>query len=57
MLRYYKLWSKRTQEDIDKALNDDEKTSKPESLTMWVDGERQMSFYKEVTKEYTKKQE
>lgn len=46
---------KRTQEDIDKALNDDEKTSKPESLTMWVDGDRQMSFYKEVTKEYTKK--
>lgn len=24
----------RTQEDIDKALNDDEKTAKPKSLTM-----------------------
>ncbi|MCD8778992.1 extracellular solute-binding protein [Mammaliicoccus sciuri] len=45
----------RTQEDIDKALNDDEKTAKPKSLTMWVDGDRQMSFYKKVTEDYTKK--
>ncbi|MCY1028932.1 maltose ABC transporter substrate-binding protein, partial [Mammaliicoccus sciuri] len=45
----------RTQEDIDKALNDDEKTAKPKSLTMWVDGDRQMAFYKKVTEDYTKK--
>lgn len=46
----------RTQEDIDKALNDDEKTAKPKSLTMWVDGDRQMAFYKKVTEDYTKRQ-
>lgn len=45
----------RTKEEINKALNDDEKKTKPESLTMWVDGDKQMSFYKEITDEYTKK--
>lgn len=44
----------RTQEEIDKALNDDEKTEKPKSLTMWVDGDRQMAFYKKATDDYTK---
>lgn len=45
----------RTQKDIDKALSNDNSKQKPESLTMWVDGDKQVAFYKKITDEYTKK--
>ncbi len=42
-------------EDIDKALNKDNSKDKPNQLTMWVDGDKQMAFYKKITDQYTKK--
>lgn len=36
----------RSKEDIDKALNKDNSKDKPNQLTMWVDGDKQMAFYK-----------
>ena len=36
----------RSKEDIDKALNKDNSKEKPNQLTMWVDGDKQMAFYK-----------
>lgn len=45
----------RSKEDIDKALNKDNSKDKPNQLTMWVDGDKQMAFYKKITDQYTKK--
>ncbi|MCE5069934.1 extracellular solute-binding protein [Staphylococcus aureus] len=45
----------RSKEDIDKALNKDNSKDKPNQLTMWVDGDKQMAFYKKMTDQYTKK--
>lgn len=45
----------RSKEDIDKALNKDISKDKPNQLTMWVDGDKQMAFYKKITDQYTKK--
>ncbi|HDE4910579.1 TPA: maltose ABC transporter substrate-binding protein, partial [Staphylococcus aureus] len=33
----------RSKEDIDKALNKDNSKDKPNQLTMWVDGDKQMA--------------
>ena len=38
----------RSKEDIDKALNKDNSKDKPNQLTMWVDGDKQMAFYKKL---------
>lgn len=45
----------RSQKDIESALNRDNRKEKPEQLTMWVDGDAQMAFYKKITVAYTKK--
>lgn len=45
----------RTQKDIDQALKSDESKTKPDQLTMWVDGDKQIAFYKKITAAYTKK--
>ncbi|HEC2157826.1 maltose ABC transporter substrate-binding protein [Staphylococcus delphini] len=45
----------RSQKDIEAALNRDNTKEKPEQLTMWVDGDAQMAFYKKITAAYTKK--
>ena len=42
------MWPNRSKEDIDKALNKDNSKDKPNQLTMWVDGDKQMAFYKKL---------
>ncbi|MDN8957621.1 maltose ABC transporter substrate-binding protein, partial [Staphylococcus aureus] len=45
----------RSKEDIDKELNKDNYKEKPNQLTMWVDGDKQMEFYIIITYQYNKK--